>query len=155
MTRLPRPSIRLWLPLAIFALTILWSVQHLYSLRNTLSYATRPLWDSNKGDPHRFIPHLYADGLPADDQAACARHGWSQRTRAGGAEKVKLIDAVIFSTELDLLEIRMRELWDVVDTFVVLESAHTFTGLPKVSPRAKHGWGPVWPAGGRDTRRAV
>eukprot|EP00727_Mastigamoeba_balamuthi_P003104 m51a1_g12791 hypothetical protein (287) ;mRNA; r:1147-3478 len=43
----------------------------------------------------------------------------------------RVVDAVIFSTELDLLEIRLRELWDVVDLFVVIEAPLTFTGLPK------------------------
>jgi len=43
----------------------------------------------------------------------------------------KVYDAVIFSVELDMLEIRLRELWDVVDKFVILESNATFTGLLK------------------------
>ncbi|KAK9894845.1 glycosyltransferase family 17 protein [Cystobasidium minutum MCA 4210] len=40
----------------------------------------------------------------------------------------KVYDVVIFSVELDLLEIRMRELYSVVDYFVVLESNVTFSG---------------------------
>ena len=40
-------------------------------------------------------------------------------------------DAVLFTTELDLLEIRMEELDAVVDKFFILESNATFTGLPK------------------------
>ncbi len=32
---------------------------------------------------------------------------------------------------LDLLEIRLRELYDVVDKFLILESDHTFTGMEK------------------------
>lgn len=43
----------------------------------------------------------------------------------------RVVDAIIFSLELDLLEIRLRELMDVVDTFVVVESNVTFTGHPK------------------------
>jgi len=42
-----------------------------------------------------------------------------------------IIDCFTFFDELDLLEIRLNELKDVVDVFVLTESAHTFTGLPK------------------------
>jgi beta-1,4-mannosyl-glycoprotein beta-1,4-N-acetylglucosaminyltransferase len=38
---------------------------------------------------------------------------------------------VIFSVELDLLEIRFKELWPFVDLFIVLEADKTFTGKPK------------------------
>lgn len=36
-----------------------------------------------------------------------------------------------FFDELDHLELRLRELWDVVDRFVLVESNQTFTKLPK------------------------
>lgn len=45
--------------------------------------------------------------------------------------KRQVVDAVIFANELDLLEIRLRELEPVVDKFVILESNGTFTGHPK------------------------
>jgi len=35
------------------------------------------------------------------------------------------------SNELDLLEVRMNELDNVVDYFLIVESNGTFTGLPK------------------------
>ncbi len=38
---------------------------------------------------------------------------------------------MIFSVELDLLEIRFKELWPFVDLFIVLEADKTFTGKPK------------------------
>lgn len=38
---------------------------------------------------------------------------------------------MIFSVELDLLEIRLKELWDQVDRFIVLEADKAFTGKPK------------------------
>lgn len=38
---------------------------------------------------------------------------------------------MIFSVELDLLEIRLKELWDQVDRFIVLEADRTFTGKSK------------------------
>ncbi|XP_024363728.1 uncharacterized protein [Physcomitrium patens] len=43
----------------------------------------------------------------------------------------RVFDAVIFSNEVDLLEIRMRELMPFVTKFLVLESNATFTGKPK------------------------
>lgn len=56
----------------------------------------------------------------------CALHNWKERTG-----QIKVIDAVIFSVELDLLEIRLKELWPHVDHFIVLEADKTFTGRPK------------------------
>lgn len=80
-------------------------------------------------------------------QERCHAHGWTYTPHipaaTGGAansgsdaivmptRKGKVYDAVIFSVELDMLEIRMRELYDVVDYFVILESSRTFTGIPK------------------------
>ncbi|PWN49693.1 glycosyl transferase [Violaceomyces palustris] len=124
--KFPRPSIRLIAGGFFLTLLLFYSLRHSYSLRNTLSYATRPLWDSEKGSPQQYLPHLYAEGLPPNDTSACLRHGWKPRST-----QPKLIDAVIFSVEIELLEIRLRELWDVVDTFVILESGHTFTGNSK------------------------
>jgi len=37
-------------------------------------------------------------------------------------------DAFLYSIELDLLEIRLHELWDVVDTFVIIEATRSFSG---------------------------
>lgn len=42
-----------------------------------------------------------------------------------------IIDAFTFFNELDMLEFRLRLLWDYVDVFVVVESDHTFSGKPK------------------------
>ena len=43
----------------------------------------------------------------------------------------KVIDCFLFFQELDLLEIRMRYLKDIVDTFVIVEACQTFTGKSK------------------------
>ena len=40
-------------------------------------------------------------------------------------------DTFIFLNELDVLEWRLRELWDVVDVFVVVEATRTFRGTEK------------------------
>ena len=45
--------------------------------------------------------------------------------------RIQVVDAILFSIELDLLELRLRELWDVVDIFLIAESSVTFAGLSK------------------------
>lgn len=44
---------------------------------------------------------------------------------------MKIYDCSIFRNELDLLEIRLKELYDHVDHFVIAEATHTFQGEPK------------------------
>lgn len=43
----------------------------------------------------------------------------------------KIYDCFTFHNELDLLELRFRELYDTVDQFVIVEAKQTFTGAPK------------------------
>ena len=43
----------------------------------------------------------------------------------------KVIDCFPFFDEFLILDIRFRELYDVVDKFIIVESAETFTGIPK------------------------
>ena len=43
----------------------------------------------------------------------------------------RIVDACIVFNELDLLELRLNELWDVVDQFVVVEAPFTFAGRAK------------------------
>ncbi|XP_058100143.1 uncharacterized protein LOC131244696 [Magnolia sinica] len=88
-----------------------------------ISYFFRPLWDS---PPRPFIriPHYYAENVSM--QHLCHLHGWSLRS------KPRLVfDAILFSNELDILEIRWRELLPYVHKFILLESNTTFTGIPK------------------------
>ena len=46
-------------------------------------------------------------------------------------KKLKIYDCFTFFNELDLLEIRLEELWDTVDYFVLAEATVTHTGLFK------------------------
>ena len=55
-----------------------------------------------------------------------ARHVESVSPRPG-----RVVDAFIFFNELDLLEMRLEELFDVVDVFVLVEATRTFRGEPK------------------------
>jgi len=112
--------------LIVFVVAIYFVWYNLYQIKNAVSYATRPLWDKADG-PSQIIPHYYSEGMPIDQQA-CIIHGWNRR---GDTNNVKIIDAVLMSSELDLLEIRMEELDSVVDHFLILESNATFTSLSK------------------------
>ncbi|CAE7077757.1 unnamed protein product, partial [Rhizoctonia solani] len=100
------------------------SLFYRYQIQNAISYASRPLWDTPEG-PTTIIPHFYALGLEPS-AAVCKLHGVEPRD---GERQVW--DAVLFSTELDLLEVRLNELDGVVDRFFVIESNRTFTGIPK------------------------
>lgn len=88
-----------------------------------ISYFFRPLWD-NPPPPFIRVPHYYAENVSMDH--LCRLHGWSLRS-----EPRRVFDAIIFSNELDMLEVRWRELHPYVSKFVILESNTTFTGIPK------------------------
>ena len=44
---------------------------------------------------------------------------------------MRIFDCFPLFNEIDLLELRLNELWDVVDFFVIVEARQTFTGNPK------------------------
>ncbi|KAJ3323337.1 hypothetical protein HDV06_001857 [Boothiomyces sp. JEL0866] len=85
-----------------------------------LTYFTRPLWEKPE-KPFNMITHYYAPGVEL-----CELHNWKERK-----SDAKVYDAILFSVELDLLEIRLHELYPVVEKFIIIESNSTFTGLPK------------------------
>ncbi|KDE07998.1 hypothetical protein MVLG_01701 [Microbotryum lychnidis-dioicae p1A1 Lamole] len=94
--------------------------------RNLISYASRPLWDTDQR-PRLHIHSRLLD-LPegADLRSVCREYGWEERLKA-----VEVWDASILSTELPMLLIRLTELDPIVTKFFIIESAHTFTGIPK------------------------
>ncbi|TBU33403.1 glycosyltransferase family 17 protein [Dichomitus squalens] len=116
-----------------FMLIVGYTIQSSLRIRNFLSYSTRPLWDKPLG-PHTTLPHYYAEGVAFDDHL-CALHGWAPRDEN---ELPEVWDAVLFSSELDLLEIRLHELDPVVSKFFVVEADRTFTGIPKNLTFAEH-----------------
>ncbi|KAI5294246.1 hypothetical protein KEM52_004393 [Ascosphaera acerosa] len=62
----------------------------------------------------------------------CSQYGWSAWKPAGGrAPRRKVYDMFLFNTELDWLEIRLNELNESVDYFVIVEANTTFSRLPK------------------------
>ena len=130
--RRPRSKLLL-IPVLVMAIGLVHIlIQNQYQIRNTLSYATRPLWDAADG-PKEVITHYYAEGMKMDPHA-CLLHGWKERQ----AKDIKVMDAVLMSSEVDLLEIRMNELDSVVDKFFIIESNATFTGLSKETYFAKN-----------------
>jgi beta-1,4-mannosyl-glycoprotein beta-1,4-N-acetylglucosaminyltransferase len=129
---------------AIFSTLALLFSTEVFTAWRDIGYLTRPIWDSPP-PPFRVVNHFaQADGLSADRW--CRLHGWRERGDDSASlspadqhrARPRVYDAVIFSVELDLLEIRLRELWDVVDVFVVVESDRTFTGLAKNTTFADH-----------------
>jgi beta-1,4-mannosyl-glycoprotein beta-1,4-N-acetylglucosaminyltransferase len=63
----------------------------------------------------------------------CKLHGWRMREFPR-----RVFDAVLYSNEKEILEIRWKELYPYVTQFVILESNSTFTGLPKPLFFASH-----------------
>ena len=51
--------------------------------------------------------------------------------RVPGSVRVRVVDTCMLFNELDLLELRLRELWEVVDKFVVVEAAFSHAGARK------------------------
>lgn len=90
-----------------------------------IGYLTRPLWDERPTTPPER-PHYYSPDL--SDSSLCAQNGW---TVYNEPRKRRLVDVLIYAGEADLLEVRIRELWDVVDLFLIAESNLTFTGNSK------------------------
>ena len=95
----------------------------IFNQRQKISYFFRPIWD-NPPPPFHHLPHYYAENVSMD--CLCRLHGWSLRSQPR-----RVFDGIIFSNELDLLEIRWRELNSYVTKFVILEANTTFTGIPK------------------------
>lgn len=86
-------------------------------------YFFRPIWDTPPR-PFSIIPHYYANNI--SNSHLCNLHGWSLRSSPR-----RIFDAVIFSNELDILEVRYKELLPYIHKFIILESNITFTGMPK------------------------
>ncbi|KAK6505256.1 hypothetical protein TWF481_007170 [Arthrobotrys musiformis] len=118
-----------WIVLSLLALV--WVALVVRSLRPTIvrdaGYIFRPLWDTPP-QPFERIVHYKFD--PNDIQTSCSLHGWRPYKSKSNDKrrKRKVIDVLMFSVELDLAIIRLQELWDVVDTFIVIEGNRTFTG---------------------------
>jgi beta-1,4-mannosyl-glycoprotein beta-1,4-N-acetylglucosaminyltransferase len=74
----------------------------IYFHGKTVSYFLRPIWDTPP-KPFQVIPHYYAENISL--ARLCELHGWSLRKNPR-----RVFDAVMFSNEIDLLEIRLQVL---------------------------------------------
>ncbi|XP_010681857.1 uncharacterized protein LOC104896767 isoform X1 [Beta vulgaris subsp. vulgaris] len=88
-----------------------------------ITYFLRPLWD-RPPKPFTEITHYYNENVTME--TLCKLHGWGIREYPR-----RVFDAVLFSNEVDMLQIRWNELYPYVTQFVLLESNSTFTGIPK------------------------
>ncbi|BBN13798.1 beta-1,4-mannosyl-glycoprotein beta-1,4-N-acetylglucosaminyltransferase [Marchantia polymorpha subsp. ruderalis] len=88
-----------------------------------LAYLLRPVWDT-PAPPFNVYPHYYAANISVARR--CELHNWKVRF-----EPRRVFDAILFSNELDLLDIRLHELQPHVHRFVIVESDRTFTGRKK------------------------
>lgn len=112
--------------LLFFALLVLFNTTAIGTFRRDFIYLIRPLWDKPE-PPFHVIPH-YPPPLTGNREW-CRLHGWSARPLA--AERPIIVDAVPISTELDMLEVRMREYAPFVKIFVIVESPMTHSGKNK------------------------
>ena len=71
---------------------------------------------------------------PAPPSIDCAAHGFRKR-----AAPAAIIDAFLLSYESDALFLRLLELENVVDTFVIVESRESFTGQRRDTLWDSHG----------------
>ncbi|KAK9763617.1 hypothetical protein K7432_009540 [Basidiobolus ranarum] len=127
--KLPRVAI-----LSVIILLFLFTLYSLVfgnisTLWRDFGYVARPLWDTPP--PSFQVNSVYRSVEGMSDQQWCALHGWTANEDNSAYNNTRVVDAVIFSIELDLLEIRIHELWDQVDMFIIAESDRTFTGKPK------------------------
>lgn len=61
----------------------------------------------------------------------CQRHGFDVYKPQPASSERKIYDLIMVNTELDALEIRLHELYDHVNYFIIVESSKTFQGNPK------------------------
>lgn len=110
----------------VLALLVLFNTTAIGTFRRDFVYLIRPLWDRPER-PFTIVSHYPPPITGKRDW--CRLHGWTARPMA--AERPIIVDAVPISTELDMLEIRMREYAPFVKIFVIVESPMTFSGRPK------------------------
>ncbi|KAK1307719.1 hypothetical protein QJS10_CPA09g00740 [Acorus calamus] len=89
-----------------------------------ITYLLRPIWDTPPRS-FRALPHYHAHNLSL--ARLCALHGFGSPL----ATPRRVFDAVLFNNEIDLLELRWRELLPHVTAFLLVESNSTFTSRPK------------------------
>lgn len=95
----------------------------IYFQGQKISSFFRPVWESPPKHFH-VLPHYYHENVSME--TLCRLHGWRIREYPR-----RVFDALLFSHEVDMLEIRWKELYPYITQFVLLESNSTFTALRK------------------------
>lgn len=90
---------------------------------HTVKQFTRPLW--GRSDEPAFEKELFNYGFTAGS-SSCSLYGWSNRSRPR-----RVFDAFLFSLELDVLLLRLKELDGVVDRWIIVESERSHSNNPK------------------------
>lgn len=116
----PAITIKAFVVLIVLALLCLFVIIPHYE---KIVYFLRPIWDKPP-ESFEYLPHYYAENVSM--ATLCKLHGWSVRMKPR-----RIYDAIIFSNEIDLLEVRLGELNPLVTKFVILEANTTFTAKPK------------------------
>ena len=105
---------------AAFLITLMFLIGH-FNFLESAEYGSQDTSSANI-DLHGFMPTEEA-------QDYCMKRRWSPYPYRN--RRRKIYDLFIISSELDWLEIRMGELQNEVDYFVIVEAATTFTDSPK------------------------
>ncbi len=66
-----------------------------------------------------------------NERTGASRNSMAATALSSNKSRARRVDACIFYTEIDLLTVRIEELWDCVDYFVVVEADETFSGRSK------------------------
>jgi len=82
-------------------------------------------------EPPKYPIEIHTRTTPLSSLLDCEKHYESVLTGKRREQPVKVFDFISFSCELDLLEIRLYELNESVDYFVILESTLTHRGVRK------------------------
>jgi beta-1,4-mannosyl-glycoprotein beta-1,4-N-acetylglucosaminyltransferase len=114
------------LNITLFVLVVLSAALNFYS--GTVIRASRKQNAKHPDDPIIFEPII---DLPLVVHESLLRIGLSTSDLKPRTEPVLIIDGFTINDELDMLEVRLEELWDVVDYFIVAEAKLTFQNKPK------------------------
>ncbi|KAJ3228361.1 hypothetical protein HK099_002866 [Clydaea vesicula] len=87
-------------------------------------------------DRWKIINNLGFPNNLSDPEVFCKLHNFNPRENYFNNvkyvnNKIKVFDVFLFSFELDLLEVRLNELYDVIDKFVIIEVPCTTKNRPK------------------------
>ncbi|CAO3592121.1 unnamed protein product [Absidia cylindrospora] len=114
----------------ILTLSTLLVFYHDPDIITNIGYYTRPIWDKDTLN-FDYQRHYYADGVPM--KTLCELNGWTfDNNTAEQQQRPKVYNSVIFSVELDMLEIRLAELWDVVDMFIIWNPTRRLPAPPSL-----------------------